>query len=1632
MKTDNIFRTLKPYGVLASALFACVATMRVFAAPSVSDFEAVPPLLAESAAPLVMLALSRDHQLFYKAFTDYDDLNNDGLPDTTYINAIDYEGYFDSYKCYAYSIAKGYFEPVANTSTKYCNRAANNQWSGNFLNWSSMTRIDEIRKVLYGGKRYNESLYASITVLERSILPNDAHSFAKYYNGTDLADLTPFGDNTSSHASVPTGKSKNQKSGLTICNTTVNTDKTTNNSSRVTAPPLMRVVAGNYHLWTANERWQCRFSEEKSAANNNSSSATGIYAAPSNPSRDKAAAQRDGTLVTDYVARVQVCKPDLIGTEDCKQYPDGTYKPVGILQKFGDLGQIKFGLMTGTYKKNKSGGVLRKQISPIIDEINVATNGSFITGVGGIIETIDRFRIANYNYNDGMYNDLDNCAWGKANFSESAGGSCTNWGNPFSEILMECYRYFAGAKPTPAFAADDSTIIPGLGRETTWKVPLDSDNICANLSVIAFNASTSSYDSDGLAGFADLNPKGGATAKSMTDKVGDGEGITGGAGVKKFFVGEHGEDKNQLCTAKSITSLGDVRGTCPDAPRLGGSYQVAGLAYHSKTNDIRADLEEDQVVQTYGITLSPAVPNVTIPVPGADGKVVRILPACRTKFSDTEEGNCGLVDFKVVQNYEPASYPWTYQGSFYVNWEDTEQGGDYDMDMYGMVHYKINATTISIETDVIDESTPYRMGFGFVVSGTTNDGFHVYSGIHGYSDYGCNNCQRSNAAKGASFQIGASSASLLEQPLYYAAKWGGFTDVDGDGTPNLQREWDQRINATGALGSDGLPDSYFYAVNPKLLKSQLTAILVSILDRTASGTSAAVVTNTGTGEGALYQALYNPRFASANGIDAVSWVGTLNALFIDSWGNLREDNAAPKGQLTAADSIVEVFYDAVTQKTLVQRYQLSGDGSKGAAVGNPLDVSEIRPIWSAREALGKVSNYKLQRASYSDSAATGRYILTAVDQDGDGQINATDGLEEALDFTADYFDPGYEKPWYRLLGLEPSRAAEAPDLVNYIRGEPVAGYRNRRIDIDGDGTLDPVLLGDIINSSPLAVGRPNSAYDLTFADDTYREFRQKYQQRRQMVYVGANDGMLHAFNAGFFDSKTYKYELSLNGETAHPLGAELWSYVPYNLLPHLQWLAAEDYPHVYYVDGSAKQYDVNIFKDDAVHPNGWGTILVVGMRFGGGEFALDPDSDFDGDSADDIRLRSGFIVLDITDPESPPSVVAEITHPDLGFTTAEPALVKFREANPKTGTYEEPVKNEWFLVFGSGPAGGTDLDRQTALRRAESSKSAKLFAFDLKDKTLEMIDTGETASFVGGIEAVDWARNYKTDAIYFGTIGGTVDAPKGKLKRGLLSLSGGGLNIDISDLMDQSSQPFSATPLTVRSRTGEFWVYAGTGRFFVVEDNFTDDLQSYYGIKDPKTGSLPAGTTVNKVDLIDTTDIRVFTDGSIESRTAPEAAIMLGSPSVEAKTFQDVLKAVEATDGWTFDFTRERSRNITQAVVSDQSLVFTEYQPSGLKCQPEGFGFLNARHLQAGIPGAFAPLGTNPGNTNGDGAEEVRSSEALGLGSPSAPSIYQRGDGEKVAVVQSSTGQVADAVIATGDTEGARESWRELLIDWEQ
>src|SRR5947199_4746262 len=188
-----------------------------------------PLFLTQTAPPLNLLVLGRDHKLYYEAYSDYSDLNNDGVIDIGYKpTQIDYFGYFDSYKCYTYSDTDARFVPASVTSNKQCS----GQWSGDWLNYVTTARIDALRKVLYGGRRSTDS--SALTVLERSHIPQDTHSWVKEYtsitaDGYDIAKYTPL--------AVPIVGDRHLFANVTPM---IQTSWTNNGPS--TNPPLLRVV----------------------------------------------------------------------------------------------------------------------------------------------------------------------------------------------------------------------------------------------------------------------------------------------------------------------------------------------------------------------------------------------------------------------------------------------------------------------------------------------------------------------------------------------------------------------------------------------------------------------------------------------------------------------------------------------------------------------------------------------------------------------------------------------------------------------------------------------------------------------------------------------------------------------------------------------------------------------------------------------------------------------------------------------------------------------------------------------------------------------------------------------------------------------------------------------------------------------------------------------------------------------------------------------------------------------------------------------------------------------------------------------------------------------------------------------
>jgi type IV pilus assembly protein PilY1 len=130
---------------------------------------------------------------------------------------------------------------------------------------------------------------------------------------------------------------------------------------------------------------------------------------------------------------------------------------------------MQFGMMSGSYQKNISGGVLRRNVLDFASEVDGAlatSNGKFLTSNKvGIVYNMNLLRLYGYDYSDGTYLNTgtngDGCNFQMPGLVQSGGGSnqgdfanegkCSSWGNPMSEIYLESLRYFAGKSPTTRY-----------------------------------------------------------------------------------------------------------------------------------------------------------------------------------------------------------------------------------------------------------------------------------------------------------------------------------------------------------------------------------------------------------------------------------------------------------------------------------------------------------------------------------------------------------------------------------------------------------------------------------------------------------------------------------------------------------------------------------------------------------------------------------------------------------------------------------------------------------------------------------------------------------------------------------------------------------------------------------------------------------------------------------------------------------------------------------------------------------------------------------------------------------------------------------------------------------------------------
>lgn len=1072
------------------------------------------PVFLNPPDPRVMLVMSRDHQLSMKAYNDYSDLNGDGVPDTTYTDTVEYYGYFNPKRCYSYSSSgTGRFEPAGaagGTNSHECS----SQWSGNFLNWASMTRMDVLRKTLYGGYRSTDNNGTALgdTVLERALLPNDVHAFAKIYapagGATDVAKFTPY-----------------PNASISICNVTPGSGM----SNTTTAAPVMQIATGSWPNWAFAESVQCGTGTGKPAS------------------------------YDTRTVRVAVC---VSGKEEdnCSVYGSNK-KPTGLLQKYGESdasARVRFGMLTGSYTKNKSGGVLRKNTTWMSgnttaadNEINSST-GQFVNQSStdyGIVNTINRFRIAGWSFTSNKYQAASATTYcntpGTLTFPN---GECIDWGNPLSEMYLESLRYFAGkTSPTAAFDTSDSSIISSLPK-VTWSDPLPSTEWCALSNTVVLSTGLGSFDDDELTSdITGLNPA------TLTTAVGSLEGIVG-----DYLIGDNTvSTTDNQCTGKPLSDLKNAKGICPEAPSMKGTYYIAGLAYSNQTVDLRSAYQAlrtkrwgatsgnpnpafaaRQPMGTYTVALAESLPKLEIPVAG--GKI-SFLPSCQANSTASATASssgwrvCSLTDLKVLSlNMSGGNI---VSGQLEMAWEDSTWGNDYDMDGKELIDFcvgsacspAVGANEIRITAATHYAQAGHALRFGYTVTGSSLDGSYLDILRPGGTNFTTLPLPAGvTPPTSRTFTLGTSAAKLLENPLWYAAKYA-------------RSDWDAKNNATGATGADGVPDNFFKVTNPAGLSDALGKVFDEAAKADAS--ASAIATNSTRLEAGtqVFQALFH----------TPGWYGELKAIPLD------------------------------------------GNGVPGTPSWDASDSSHI-PAFGSR----KIKTWN----GLAWNVGAGLDFNWA---------SLTSGQKSSLDSSID----------------------SSPDgevVLNYIRGDqsleqqspptPSKPYRKRT-----------TLLGDVVNSDPHYVAIESYGYDqpgsglLATEQAAYTTFRTTDKAaRKKALYVGANDGMLHAINA-------------TNGD-------ELFAYVPNAVIPYLMNLANPDYQHQFFVDGSPNSGDAYL--------GGWKTILLGTLGAGG----------------------KAVFALDITDPDAfdANKVMWEFTDAtDLGNITGRAFVARMNNGH-------------WYAVFGNG------------------------------------------------------------------------------------------------------------------------------------------------------------------------------------------------------------------------------------------------------------------------------------------------------------------------------------------------------------
>ncbi|MCK6406423.1 MAG: hypothetical protein L6Q60_10450 [Rhodocyclaceae bacterium] len=587
-----------------------------------------------------------------------------------------------------------------------------------------------------------------------------------------------------------------------------------------------------------------------------------------------------------------------------------------------------------------------------------------------------------------------------------------------------------------------------------------------------------------------------------------------------------------------------------------------------------------------------------------------------------------------------------------------------------------------------------------------------------------------------------------------------------------------------------------------------------------------------------------------------------------------------------------------------------------------------------------------------------------------------------------------------------SSHASGANLVNYLRGE------RTHEGVETDNTKyfrqRSHVLGDIVNAQVSYVTSPQNNY----VDPGYDAFRTSNASRLAMVYVAANDGMLHAFaakgvaatetlvtaaanaraaasldptnatKAADAATATAAATAAISGDTQ--IGQERWAFIPSFVMPNLYRLADKQYrdKHRYYIDSTPIVGDVCIEDCGDAGAAVWKTILVGGLGRGG----------------------RGYYALDITDPANP-KALWEFSDADMGYSYGPPQIGKLSD-----GTWVVLMSSGYNNIPNDDGAGGDGIGRLYIVKASDGTQVTGL----------SPISTGAgsttTPSGLGKIAAQ--VVNPLTDATIGAVYGGDLLGNLWRFDINDTMGAAGNEAFKFAALKDVSGvgQPITTTPIISKAR-GKFIVLVGTGQLLAASDSSTTAQQTLYGIIDDRTVAQatydnPGGATTRGANLD-------FVQQTLTEVDCPTDAITEGLCALGEKVFLNSSNTVDygTKKGWFMDFIVTGERANTDPVLVLGILGLNTSVPSLAACDVGGKTYQHWVDYQTG--GALSP-------TNISG---IKAFDSLSSGI----TAYVSGNGVKFGTAKKtdcSSGDcfpVNEPPLSGSATPTKRNSWRELI-----